>query len=186
MLLRIWQWGGWSSHNCQTLCWIQLKHASKDLSSTYILYKYETIVYWIWATLRCNNLRLAYNKRYTQNNTKEKLRFAFTIVKDKHSLICQGHSQNTANPRAHHGHTMLPRRNYTDSANFLCQWSKLASLCLLWWSTSTEWGFGCCPLSETDNQICQVKPVSVSKWDCVWFCDSNILPPCPQPYILAW
>ena len=118
MLLRIWQWGGWSSHNCQTLCWIQLKHASKDLSSTYILYKYETIVYWIWATLRCNNLRLAYNKRYTQNNTKEKLRFAFTIVKDKHSLICQGHSQNTANPRAHHGHTMLPRRNYTATLHF--------------------------------------------------------------------
>ena len=41
-------------------------------------------------------------------------------------------------------------------------------------------------VSETDHQICQVKPVSVSKWDCVWFCDSNILPPCPHSYILAW
>jgi len=30
------------------------------------------MVYKIWATVRCNNLRLAYNKRYTQNITQRR------------------------------------------------------------------------------------------------------------------
>ena len=52
----IWQWGDWSSHSRQTLCWVQLKHCSKNLSSKYILYKYEIIQAWC--------IRF---KRYTQN-----------------------------------------------------------------------------------------------------------------------
>ena len=26
----VWRWGDWSSHSCQTLCWIQLKHVSQS------------------------------------------------------------------------------------------------------------------------------------------------------------
>ena len=42
----VWRWGDWSSHSCQTLCWIQLNMLAEVLSSKYILYKYEIIHAW--------------------------------------------------------------------------------------------------------------------------------------------
>ena len=58
----IWQWGDWSSHSRQTLCWIQLKHGSKNLSSKYILYKYEIIHAWCIRFELLSDVRPAYNK----------------------------------------------------------------------------------------------------------------------------
>ena len=98
------------------------------------------MMYKIRATVRCNNLRPAYNKRYKQNITQRRnsglpLQYSRTNVHSSmekkhieltsntlhsynsfrglatvlwHIVVYQGHSQNTANARAHHGDTTFP------------------------------------------------------------------------------
>ena len=84
----IWQWGDWSSHSRQMLCWIQLKHGSKNLSSKYILYKYEIIHAWCIRFELLSDADRHITRHIHKVKPKGETWFTFTIGKDQHSLIC--------------------------------------------------------------------------------------------------
>ena len=92
----VWQWGDWSSHSRQTLCWIQLKHVSKNLSSKYILYKYEIIHAWCVRFELLSDTDRHITRGIHKIYPKGETRFAFTIVKDQHN---KRYTQNIAKRR---------------------------------------------------------------------------------------